>query len=304
MRKLIFLIILLFPTLSFGQSFEGNYRAVFFNLFSEPRTIIAEFEVKQDNSLNGKIKIDQLVQDFAGTVDKKGKFEAVIERVGNFTYKLKGKFDKNNKISLVQRSQVGSGLNKSVSENSLEGNFAKVVVTEKQAESVSNLQPQPKVELIDNGKSWLKIHHSNPFFGSEWTDFKAFVGFGVSSKTPLGTESQKTPESDYFIISVKSQIEGQQELRINLQNYKSEQKNWKQNEIQVTSYREVNGENRNSFLAGATLKTDSRYAEGTLEMVKETDTQIVFKLANFKIKRLIKDDFVTLNGFIYADKFK
>lgn len=304
MRKLIFLLILNFPILAFGQNYEGNYRAIFFNLFSEPKTIIAEFEVKSDNSLSGKIKVDSIIKDFTGTVDKKGKFEAVIEQVGNFTYKLKGKFDKDNKISLVQRSQVGSGLNKSVSENSLEGNFANVVVTETKSQTVSNLQPQPKVELIDNGKSWLKIQHTNPFFGSEWIDFKAFVGFGISTKTPLGTEAQKTAESDYFIISVKSQIEGQQELRINLQNYKSEQKNWKQNEIQVTSYREVNGENRNSFLAGATLKTDSRYAEGTLEMVKETDTQIVFKLANFKIKRLIKDDFVTLNGFIYADKFK
>lgn len=301
MRKLIFLFVLIFPNLAFGQSYEGNYRAIFFNLFSEPRTIITEFEVKQDNSLSGKIKIDTMVKDFKGTVDKKGKFEAVIEQVGSFTYKLKGKFDRNNKISLVQRSQVGSGLNKSVSENSLEGNFAKVA---KPVEKVENNVPQTKIELIDNGKNWLKLDLSNPMFGTEWADFKAFVGFGISTKTPLGTETQKTAESDYFIISVKSQIEGQQELRINLQNYKSEQKLWKQNEIQVNSYREVNGENRNSFLSGATMKTDPRYAEGTLEIVKETDTQIVFKLTNFKIKRLTKDDFVTLNGFIYADKFK
>ena len=71
MRKSIFLLVLIFPNLTFGQSFEGNYRAIFFNFFSEPGTIIAEFQVRTDNSLNGKIKIDSLVKDFSGTVDKK-----------------------------------------------------------------------------------------------------------------------------------------------------------------------------------------------------------------------------------------
>jgi hypothetical protein len=306
MRKFIFLLVLLFPPLALGQSFAGSYRAIFFNLFSEPRTIIAEFEVKQDNSLNGKIKVDSLIKDFTGTVDKKGNFEAVLEQAGNFTYKLKGKFDKNNKISLVQRSQVGSGFNKSISENSLEGNFSKIVVNQTKNETDSTVQPQPKVELIDNGKSWLKIQQSNPFFGTEWTDFTATVGFGNSAKTPVGSESKRitgtADASDYLVLRVKSKIEGQQSLSINIPLLAPDKRVWRQSELRNTSYREVSGDNRNSFLAAATLQTDSRYAGGTLEVISENETRIVFKLTDFKIKRLTKDDFVTLNGFVYADK--
>lgn len=303
MRKVILLLILLLPTLAFGQSYEGSYRAVFFNLFSEPKMIVAEFEVKADNSLNGKIKIDDLLKTFSGTVNKNGKFEAVIEQAGNFTYKLKGKFDKNNKISLVQRNQAGSGLNKSVSESALEGKFSRI----DSAQTTSANKTQPQVELIDNGKSWLRVDQSNPLFGTSWTDFTAIINFGNSSKTPVGSESKRvtgTAEaSDYFVLLVKSKIKNQQTLRINAPLYIDGKKIWRQNELRVISYREGSGEQRNSFLAGGeTIRTDSRYADGKLEIVNETDTQIVFKLTNFKIKRIVKEDVVIINGFIYADK--
>ena len=175
MKIFILFVILLLPSSAFGQSFEGSYRAVFFNLFSGQKMIVAEFAVKADNSLSGKIKIDESVKTFSGTVDKKGKFEAVIEQNGNFTYKLKGKFDKDNKISLVQRNQSGSGLNRGVSESAIEGNFSKVTVVAAEPSSASSTDPQD--ELMDSGKSWLKIEHSSPLFGSDWTDFTASVGF-------------------------------------------------------------------------------------------------------------------------------
>lgn len=304
MKIFILFVILLLPSSAFGQSFEGSYRAVFFNLFSGQKMIVAEFAVKADNSLSGKIKIDESVKTFSGTVDKKGKFEAVIEQNGNFTYKLKGKFDKDNKISLVQRNQSGSGLNRGVSESAIEGNFSKVTVVAAEPSSASSTDPQD--ELMDSGKSWLKIEHSSPLFGSDWTDFTASVGFGNSNKTPLGNESKKVTgpgeASDYFVVEVKSKIEGQQALRINVPLYAPDKKVWRQNELRTASYREDRGEQRNSFLAGATFQTDSRYAGGKLEIIRETDTQIVFKLTNFKIKRFAKEEFVTLDGFIYADK--
>jgi hypothetical protein len=302
MKIFILFVILLLPSSAFGQSYEGSYRAVFFNLFSGQKMIVAEFAVKADNSLSGKIKIDESVKTFSGTVDKKGKFEAVVEQSGNYVYKLKGKFDKDNKISLVQRNQTGSGLNRSVSESALEGNFSKIVL----AETNSASPTEPKTELTDNGQSWLKIEHSEPLFGTNWTDFSATVGFGNTKMTPLGSESKKitgtSEASDYFVVQVKSKIEGQQALRINVSLYAPDKKVWRQNELRAVSYREVKGEQRNSFLAGATLQTDPRYADGKMEIVRETGTQIVFKLTNFKIKKLTKEDFATLNGFIYADK--
>ena len=255
--------------------------------------IVAEFTVSTDNSMNGKLKIEADVKTFSGTVDKKGKFEAIIEQNGNYAFKLKGKFDKENKISLVQRNQTGSGLNRSVSESATEGKFSKIAA----AETNPANPDQPKADLTDTGQSHLKIEHSEPLFGGFWTDFAASVSSGNSAKTPVGSEA-----SDYFVVEVKSKIEGQQSLRINVPNYAPGKKIWRQNELRSVSYREVKGEQRNTFLTGATLQTDSRYNQGRLEIVRETDRQIVFKLTNFKIKRLGKEDFLTLDGFIYADK--
>jgi hypothetical protein len=298
MRKFIFLLVLLFPTLAFGQSYEGKYRAVFFNLFSTTNITIAEFEVKADNSLNGTIKIDALFMPFSCTIDKKGKFEAIIEQFGNSTYKLKGKFDKDNKISLVQRNQVGSGLNKSVSENTLEGTFSKV--KENPTAKVENTNSSPKIELVDTGKSWLKMQFSNPLFGNDWSDFATEITF--SSSVKMTSASQDS--ADYFNLVLKSKIEGQQRLSIASANYSTTQKLWTAKDLRYISYREELETNRNSFMAGATMQTDPFYTDGTLEIVKETQTQIVFKLSNFRIKRFAKQDFVVLNGFIYADKVK
>lgn len=302
MRKFILLAILLFPLSAFGQSFEGNYRAVFFNLFSGQKVIVAEFTVTADNALSGKIKIDKSVKTFSGTIDKKGRFEAVIEQSGNYTYKLKGKFDKDNKISLVQRNQSGSELNKSVSESAIEGKFSRIAA----AETNSASPVQPKAELIDIGQSRLTIEHSEPLFGGIWTDFNASVSFGNSAKTPAGSESKKVTgtreASDYFVLLVKSKTEGQQALRINVPNYAPGKKIWGQKELRAITYREVKDEQKNSFLTGAMLQADSRYDAGRLEIISESETQMVFKLTNFKIKRLGKEDSVTLNGFVYADK--
>lgn len=290
MRKILFLCCLLFPIAGYGQSFTGNYRVVFFNLFSEPRTIIAEFEVQQNNSLNGKIKINEDVKTFSGTVDKKGNFEAVIEQTGNFTYKLKGKFDKSNKISLVQRNQTGSGFNKSVSESAIEGSFSKVDKT------IEPPKTSPVVNLIDTGKSQLIVNQSNPLFGNEWNNFTPTVNLEFSENSVL----QKIE-----FVENTDKIK----RRISISTYSKDlfTKSWKLNGIDIgyASYEErdlVNG-NKNTFSSTLdTYKNHPEYTGGTIEIIKENPTQIVFKLTNFKIKRLTKTDFVELNGFIYANK--
>lgn len=286
MRKFFFLLILLFPSLTFGQSFVGNYRAVFFNLFSEPRTVVAEFEVKQDNSVVGKVKVGNEFKTFSGTVDKKGKFEVVSEPEGNTVYKLKGKFDKDKKISFVQRVQVGSGLNKSVSENGLEGTFAKI---EKIVET------KPPV-VTGDGKNQLQIQQSNPIFGTSWTTFTARV---ISKKDNNGIIRE-------IEISEKNEIQ-ERRLQILTRPSLPTEKFWKLNGIDIayTTYKEQNrttGE-RNSFTATSdTYKNNSILQDGIIEIVSEDEAQVVFKLTMFRIKRLGKDDFVELNGFIYANK--
>lgn len=295
MKKIIFLLLFIFPTFAFGQKHTGNYRAIFFNMFSEPKTIVAEFEVKNDNSIIGKVKVGDEIKTFTGSVGKKGKFEAVSQTEGNTFYKLKGKFDKNNKISFIKRVQIGSGLNKSVSETGFEGSFSKV---EKTPEKVEPPKPSPPVELIDNGKSWVKIQHSNPLFGNNWSDFSAKITFNSSvQKTVVNQDS-----ADYFNLVLVSKIEGQQRISIRTGNYSLTQKLWKAADLRYFSYVEENGTARNSFSSVTAMLTDPFFADGRLEIVKETEMQIVFRLSNFKIKRFAKQNFVELNGFIYADK--
>ena len=292
MRKVIFLLILIFPNLIFGQSFTGNYRAIFFNPLSEPKTIVAEFEVKSDNSIIGKIKVGDEVKIFNGTVEKKGKFEISTEKDGNSVYKLKGKFDKENKISFVQRVEKGSGLNKSVSENGFEGNFSKVAIkTESEKESPP---PEKEIELIDNGKSQLAIQFSLPLFGNEWKDFVGKVAYADSK------------DGRQLEFTANGTVNGKKlSLRIRTKAIRPNQKLWKTTDLQIATYREeiVNSTERALFLTAEHIyQTNPQLQNGTLEIISETDKQIVFKLKKIRIKRFAKEDFVVLNGFVYVEK--
>lgn len=258
--------------------------------------IVAEFEVKPDNSLAGRLKIGDEVRDFSGVVDKKGRFEAIIEQNGGETIKIKGKFDKDNKISFVRRSQTGSGLNKSVSESAIEGTFSRF---EKPPEKVDSPKSElPPVELIDTGKSWLKVRHANPLFNEDWTDFKAVVNFGSNAKMTMNMGDPP----DYFNLAAKSGPENERALRLNVLLYTPEKKIWKMNELRTAAYQEIQGNERRSYAAGSGLQTDPLYADGRLEIVRETETQIVFRIEKFKIKQFANKGFVEINGFIYAEK--
>jgi hypothetical protein len=294
MKKYILLLILLFPTFTFGQSFAGNYQAVFFNLFSEPRTIRAEFEVKTDNTISVQIKIGNEIKTLTGMVDKKGKFEAVSTAEGNMVYQLKGKIDKNNKVSFIRRVQGGSGLNKSVSENGLEGTFTRVEQVETEIENDNSADTN--FSVVDNGKSQLFFQHSNQIFGNVWTDFTGQVAFKVSEgETRMELKANVTIDQK------------QRSIRIYTKPILLNQKIWKPAQIQTASYREETNkeDERNTFLTADHIYAENKELQnGRLIIVTETETQIVFKLANFRIKRFTKEDLVEINGFIYADKVK
>lgn len=60
---------------------------------------------------------------------------------------------------------------------------------------------------------------------------------------------------------------------------------------------------RNSFITSFDhYLNNPQHANGKLEIVKETESQIVFKITNLKIKPVANTDFVVINGFIYALK--
>lgn len=302
MRNLLFIVALFLPSSAFTQSLEGNYQAIFFDVSSGNRSIVVEFSVSAEMSLSGILRIDGSEKPFIGAVGKNGKFEALIEQIGNYTYKLKGKFDQDNKISLVQRETVGSGLNKSVSEWAVEGQFARAKVP------LSQTGPPVGInlgaEVSDTGRSSLKVLHSQTLYGTTWTDLIAAAGFDTSRKPSSSADPRKDTAADgspdILVVNVRTTVEGQQALMINIPVSTQGKKSWGQNELRAASYREVKGAQRHTFLTGATFQTDPRYADGKIEIVRENESQIVFKLTNFKIKKLNKDEFVKLDGFIYA----
>lgn len=300
MRKLVFVLLLLLPSSAFGQSFEGSYRAIFIDLTSGRKTIVAEFLVSAERSLSGFIRIDGSEKPFNGAIGTNGKFEALIERRGNFTYSIKGRLDQDNKISLIQRDRNGSGMNKKVSETAVEGTFSKVRAEILQSRSTTAAD----ADVADTGNSLLRISHPEVMFGANWGEFAATVSFGRSNSKSLGADSKgssATIESlDHFVVNVTSKPEGQQALMITVPIGAEKKTVWGQNELRSASYREVKGAQRHTFLTGATFQTSPTFADGKIEIVRQSESQIVFKLTNFKIKKLNKEEFVTLDGFIYA----
>ncbi|MDM7922394.1 MAG: hypothetical protein QUS14_08840 [Pyrinomonadaceae bacterium] len=298
------LLAILLPATAFGQSFVGSYRAVFVDLFSGNKIIVAEWEVSADRSLIGTLKVDGSEKSFSSKVEENGKFEAVIEQSADYIYKLKGKFDGEKKISLVHREQAGSESNKSVSERAIEGTISKVKTGPREFRSSG--AGGADAGVTDIGKSRIEVRSSQPIFGAIWSDFAASVSFNKPKRMPIGDDHKEATETGESLvdaaINVSSKGEGQQTLMINIPNYSPGKKIWRQSELGAASYREVKGEQRNSFITGATFQTDPRYADGEIEVVRENESLIVFKLTNFKIKKFNKEDFVTLDGFIYADK--
>ncbi len=286
MKKFIFLFLLIFPTLVCGQNYAGNYRAIFYNLSSQPITIMAEFEVRTDSSIIANVKVGDEIKILKGLVDKNGKFEVSGSAEGKTIYKLKGKFDKANKISFIRRIEERSSGSKSVSESSLEGNFAKFEKT---------IETQP-VNITLNGKNNLSVKQSTPFFGNEWTDFIAKL------------ITKKGDPVDTFNLELVSDFsEGERKLSVILPIFSNKQKVWKSTELTWVIYSEKTKPvyRRNWFSSTyEDFNKNVGLQGGQIEIVGDNDTQMIFKLSNLKLKRVGKDDLVELNGLIYADKVK
>ena len=276
----------LFPTLAFGQNYAGNYRAIFYNLASTPITINAEFEIKTDKSIVARVKVGDEIKTLNGFVDKNGKFEVVSIAEGKTVYKLKGKFDKANKLSFIRRIEERSKGSKSVSENSLEGTFAKV---EKTSET------RPVTPILD-GNNNLSIKQSTPFFGNEWTGFTAKL------------ITKKGDTVDTFNLELVSDVaDGERKFSVILPIFSNKQKVWKSTELTWVIYSERTkpATKRNWF--SSTYDDYNKKAElqgGQIEIVGDNETQMIFKLSNLKVKRIGKDDFAEINGIIYAEKIK
>lgn len=290
MKIVILLLTVLFPAIVHGQEFAGIYQARFLDIYSNTRMITARFEVKTDDKVAAIVRIDdEVVILLNGSIDKKGRFEATAESDGSLSYQLKGRFDKK-EVSFVQRTEEKTRSSKSVSENVLKGTFIRIGDSESQAPGSNDAD-----ELKDNGSSWLDVAHGNPLFGPEWRSLSA----RVVSKLDGNVQSF---EIEAFTVNET----GEQRLTILFPKYLATKKTWTEKELTMVTYREKSKDGRrNSFVSFAELY--SRYPElsgGKVELVKETETQMIFRISKLKIKRVNGPDHVELNGFAYAEKLQ
>lgn len=287
MKKLIlFLIIFCSPIFLFGQNsqYKGFYQARFFNLFSEPKVIEVEFEVLENNLLKGKIKYGNEQKIIVGKVEKNGKFEARTEiKNGVFTI-FKGEFPvtKNEgKVSLIERTEQKGKGSKSVSESGISG-FVKVVPPPVELKDVG---------IIDIGKTQLWFQHSDPIFAKEWQDIS------VSAKI-TNTDGQNLE------VLIKSKTnDSDREFGIKLPYKQESQKIWNAKELKRAVYRE------RKYADGKLSKLNSFMlmngkTSGQIEIIRETETEIVLKITNLTIPKLGPDEFVQVDGYIYAQKSK
>lgn len=287
MKKLIlFLIMFCSPIFLFGQNsqYKGFYQARFFNLFSEPKVIEVNFEVSDDNLLNGKIKYGNVQKIIVGKVEKNGKFEARTEIKNGVVTIFKGEFPvtKNEgKVSLVERSEQKEKGSKSVSESGING-FMKVV--------------SPPVELkdvgiIDNGKTQLWFQHSNPIFAKEWQDISA-------SAKIINTDGQNLE----VLINSKT-VDSDREFSIKLPYEKEGQKLRNATELKRAVYRERKYTDGKVSQLNSFMLMNGK-TSGQIEIIRETETDIALKITNLTIKKLGSDEFVQIDGYIYAQKSK
>lgn len=128
MRKFIILLILLFPTLAFGQSYTGNYKANFYLAYLDKPSINIEFEVKPNNLVIGKLRINDRVRTISGKVKKDGSFKAETTADDYGILVLSGSLKpKNNRVMLTNLVPNGSDMDGILVESPVYGKFYKLL---------------------------------------------------------------------------------------------------------------------------------------------------------------------------------
>ncbi len=276
MRKFIFLLILIFPMFAFGQSFAGNYQARFISLDKNVSPFV-EFEVQLNGTVFGKLVVSQTTTNIRGSVDSLGNLEATSDESPNI-YTLKANLNRIGKITLSSRKQVNTGGTRSYSQSNMQGNLIRV----------------EKNVATNTNQSELQIDQPNPFFEKVFSNatVKVIVEksdlFNIYHLEMMGG-ADNTERGFYFSIARPRD---------------SAQKSWKIDNIRHLNYVEKN-ENfvkTNRFRINYEMWLKNRdIASGEIELVSENSRQMVFRIVNLKIKNEANDDFVTINGLVYAE---
>ena len=280
MKKVISILMVLFlPPFLFAQisKYQGKYHATSFSL-SGGEKMKTDFEVKADGTINGNFIIGEnsetVLQDLQGKTNDKGKFEAQITQTDGTIYSINGRlpFEKEkSSISFIQKKIVTATGSKHVSETGATG-FIMRLTEEESA---------PEIDMEDEGKTHLLFENTNTLFANEWRPATtAFIITSYETKTfkTIEIKEQSGDSIRYFRFALTEQ---------------PGKKTWLVNEGFAVSYRETKGTQINSYM---------NKQSGKIELVSEDNKEIVFKITNLQLKKLVGDNMVRIDGYVHAAK--
>lgn len=287
MKKIISILFLLCFALSlYGQkqSYRGFYQTRFFNVFGEVKVIEAEFEVQENSAIVGKLKLGNDTKILQGQVESNGKFEVRTSSENGVVTLIKGQFPvtKNEgKVSLIQRTEQKGKGSRSISETGISG-FIKQITPPAELKDVG---------ITDDGKTLLWFQHSNPLFGKEWSDYPATV-----------KKNGGVPQTAFEVEMKLDTPETERRFRFRIVVRDTGQKVWLGKDLSISSYGETkksaDGKEAINFFMGST----GNVLGGQVEIVSENDKEVVFKITNLRIKNVINDNYVQIDGYIHAVK--
>lgn len=275
-------LLILLSVVVFGQSFAGYYKAQFIALDANTPKPIVEFEIQSNSAVNGKITIGAVMTIIKGQINYNGNLEAKSERINNTVYTLKANMKSSDgRITLNSLSEEKSFGRQTGAQTTMRGSYSR-----------AGMSGAPPTAV--NRKSELIIEQPNPLFEREFTSGEAKIiveksGFFTLYHFQMAGGGENTERGFYFSIARASD---------------SPQKIWKVENIRGMNYIEKTENytkiNRFRIDYEKWLKNKDA-ASGEIELISENSRQMIFKINNLKIKNEANNDFVIINGIVYAE---
>ncbi|MEP7237842.1 MAG: hypothetical protein ABI685_08260 [Ferruginibacter sp.] len=282
MNKIISILMVLFlPVLLFAQisKYQGKYHATSFSI-SGGEKMKTDFEVKADGTLTGNFTIgdkDEIVlKDLQGKANGKGKFEAQVNQADGTIFSINGylPFEKEkSSISFVLKKIVTGNGSKRVSETGATGFIMRL----------SEAESAPEIDIVDEGKTYLLLGGTNLLFSDAW--WPVTSTFTITSyETNTFKTIEIKDESGDFIRHFRFALTEQ-----------PGKNTWLASEGFAVSYKETKATEKSNYL----IKQS-----GKIELVSEDDKEIVFKITNLQLKKLVGENIVRIDGYVHAAKIQ
>lgn len=273
------------------NGFAGLYRAAIFD--QNFKVVSLEVTVKPDASATATVMLPsdndlrQIVDNLIGKVDQKGKIKIESVLPDGSTIKITGNLpksaaEKDAKALFARKTKIKTRESVSVSEITIEGNWAKI-----EKPIVKPPVSDEKDVLVDTGKTHLYFTESVILHSGEWLN-------AVFTSKDETTDNGKNPVRVLYAVENDTANQPMRNLRIRL-SLKPDAKSWTATDktIEAALYRENKGESRAMYF----------YQQmGEIEIVADTQSEIVYRIKKLRLKKVGADQFLTINGFLHVAK--